>query len=239
MPVILISAGIGATPVLAMLHALAGEHAAREVWWLHGARSAAEHAFAAEARALLASLPHAHTHVAYSHPAPGDTGFDSTGRLSAHLLAELDLPRDADAYLCGPTAFMDELSGGLVALGLEAARIHTERFGPAAGSTPGIAPAPARDPHPPPGPVGDGPAVEFARSNLSIRWSEEYANVLELAEACDVQVRWSCRTGVCHECETAVMSGGVDYDPDPVEPPGDGSVLICCARPRADLVLDL
>ena len=179
-----------------------------------------------------------HAHVAYSRPAPGDV-FDSTGRLSGRLLAELDLPRGADAYLCGPTAFMDELSAGLVALGLDAARIHTERFGPARGSTPGIASAPARAPHPPRGPAGRGPAVEFARSDLAIPWSDDYASVLELAEACDVQVRWSCRTGVCHECETAVMSGSVDYDPDPVEPPADGNALICCARPRADLVLDL
>ena len=148
-----------------MLQALAEEHSEREIWWLHGARSGAEHAFAAEARALLAGLPHVHAHIAYSRPAPGDT-FDSTGRLSGRLLAELGLPRDADAYLCGPTAFMDELSAGLVALGLEAGRIHTERFGPAPGSTPGIAATPAREPHPPPGEPGDGPAVEFARSNL-------------------------------------------------------------------------
>jgi ferredoxin-NADP reductase/MOSC domain-containing protein YiiM/ferredoxin len=241
-PVLLISAGIGATPALAMLHALAGEHSEREIWWLHGARSSADHSFAAEARALLASLPNAHAHVCYSRPGPDDVegrDFDTAGRLSASLLAELELPRDAEAYLCGPAAFMEEISAGLAAFGVEASRIHTEPFGPAPGSTPGIAATPARPPHPPAGAPGNGPTIEFARSDLAIPWSDGYSSLLELAEACDVPVRWSCRTGVCHSCETTLIAGGLDYAPDPVEPPADGSALICCSHPIEDVVLDL
>jgi ferredoxin-NADP reductase/MOSC domain-containing protein YiiM/ferredoxin len=241
-PVLLISAGIGATPVLAMLQALAREHSEREIWWLHGARSSAEHSFAAEARALLASLPNVHTHVYYSRPGTNDLEgreFDSAGRLSAPLIAELEPPRDAEAYLCGPTAFMEEISAGLAAMGLDASRIHTEPFGPAPGLTPGIASTMTRTPHPPAGQPGTGPTIEFARSNLAIHWSDDYASLLELAEACDVPVRWSCRTGVCHNCETTVIAGTVDYDPDPVEPPADGNALICCSRPHDDVVLDL
>jgi ferredoxin-NADP reductase/MOSC domain-containing protein YiiM/ferredoxin len=241
-PVLLVSAGIGATPVLAMLHALAAERSEREIWWLHGARSRRDHSFAAEARTLLASLPYAQAHVFYSRPAPNDVegrDFDAVGRLSASLLAELEPPRSAEAYLCGPAAFMDEISAGLAAIGLDASHIHTEPFGPAPGLTPGIAPTPARTPHPPPGQPGSGPTIEFARSDLAIPWSDDYASLLELAEACDVPVRWSCRTGVCHNCETTVIAGTVDYDPDPVEPPADGSALICCSRPHADVVLDL
>jgi len=241
-PVLLISAGIGATPVVAMLHALAIEHAQREIWWLHGARSSRDHSFAAEARALLASLPNVHTHVYYSRPDPDDLegrDFDSAGRLSASLLAELEPPRNAEAYLCGPTAFMEEISAGLAAIGLDAACIHTEPFGPAPGLTPGIASTPVRTPHPPSGQPGSGPTIEFARSNLAIPWSSDYVSLLELAEACDVPVRWSCRTGVCHNCETALIAGNVDYSPDPVEPPADGSALICCAQPQDNVVLDL
>jgi ferredoxin-NADP reductase/MOSC domain-containing protein YiiM len=237
-PVLLISAGIGATPVLAMLHALAEEHSGRAIWWLHGARNRMEHPFADEARELLASLPSVRALVAYSAPGADDRP-DRVGRLTASLLAELELPRDADAYLCGPAAFMDEISAGLVALGLDAARVHTEPFGPAAGLTPGIAAAPARPPHPPAGEPGDGPTIEFARSDLAIPWSGEYASLLELAEACDVPVRWSCRTGVCHNCETRLIAGAVDYDPEPVEPPAAGSALLCCSRPRDGVVLDL
>jgi ferredoxin-NADP reductase/MOSC domain-containing protein YiiM len=241
-PVLLISAGIGATPVLAMLQALAKERSEREIWWLHGARSSREHPFAAEARALLAKLPNATAHVLYSRPGPDDVAgrdYERAGRLSASVLAELDPPGDAEAYVCGPLAFMDEMSAGLAAAGLDASRIHTEPFGPAPGMTPGIAATPARRPHPPAGETGDGPTIEFARSGLAIPWSSDYTSVLELAEACDVPVRWSCRTGVCHSCETTLVAGNLEYSPDPVEPPAEGSALICCAQPRDDVVLDL
>jgi ferredoxin len=240
--VLLISAGIGATPVLAMLQALAEEHSDREIWWLQGARNGREHPFATEVKALLASLPNARSHVCYSRPGPDDRegrDFDSVGRLTGSLVAGLVPPRDAQAYLCGPTPFMDEISAGLAALGSAAARIHTEPFGPAASVTPGIAAVPARTPHPPSERPGNGPTIEFARSDLAIPWSSDYGSLLELAEACDVPVRWSCRTGVCHTCETTLIGGSVGYNPDPVEPPPDGSTLICCSQPRDDLVLDL
>jgi ferredoxin-NADP reductase/MOSC domain-containing protein YiiM/ferredoxin len=230
-PVLLISAGIGATPVLAMLQALAEAHSDRQIWWLHGARSPGDQPFAEEAEALCASLSNVHTHVYYSR---------SDGRrLTASELAELDPPRDAEAYLCGPIPFMDEISAGLAAIGIDASRIHTEPFGPAAGLTPGIASTPARPPHAPAGQPGNGPTVEFARSDLAIPWSDDYGSLLELAEACDVPVRWSCRTGVCHNCETTLIGGELDYSPDPVEPPAEGSALICCSQPRDDVVLDL
>jgi len=241
-PVLLISAGIGATPVLAMLQTLAQERSDREIWWLHGARNGREHSFAAEARALLASLSDVRSHVCYSRPDPDDLegrDFDSVGRLTASALAELHPPRAGEAYVCGPTRFMDDISAGLAALGMDASRIHTEPFGPAPGVTPGIAATPARTPHPPAGQPGTGPAIEFARSDLRIPWSSDFANLLELAEACDVPVRWSCRTGVCRTCETTLIAGNVDYSPAPVEPPAVGSALICCSQPRDDVVLDL
>jgi ferredoxin-NADP reductase/MOSC domain-containing protein YiiM len=241
-PVLLISAGIGATPVLAMLNALAAEHSEREIWWLHGARNSREHAFAAEARERLASLPNVRSHIYYSRPERDDRegrDFDSTGHLTGPMLAEIEPPRDAEAYICGPAPFMEEISAGLAAIGLAASHIHTEPFGPAPGLTPGIASGPTRPPHPPAGQPGTGPTIEFARSNLSIPWSDGYASLLELAEACDVPVRWSCRTGVCHTCESTLIAGAVGYNPDPIEPPADGSVLICCSQPSDDLVLDL
>jgi len=241
-PVLLISAGIGATPVLAMLQSLAQERSDREIWWLHGARSGHQDPYAAEARALLAALPHVHAHVCYSRPGSADVqgrDFDDTGRLTASVLAAIQPPTAAQAYLCGPAAFMDDISAGLAALGVDAARIHTEPFGPEAGVTPGIAATPARPPHPPTGQPGSGPAIAFARSGLTIPWSSDYGSLLELAEACDVPVRWSCRTGVCQTCETTLIAGDVAYSPDPVEAPAQGSVFICCSQPRDDVVLDL
>ena len=241
-PVLLISAGVGATPVLAMLHALAAAGSDRDVWWLHGARSRAEEPFAAESRSLVESLPHGHRHVCFSRPGPGDVegrDYQTAGRLSPAVLSDLGLPRDADTYICGPDAFMSEVSAAVVGTGIDATRIRTEIFGATPSITPGIAPTPARPPHQPQGEPGDGPGVAFARSGLTARWADGYGSLLELAEACDVPVRWSCRTGVCHTCETALLSGAVSYDPDPVDDPAEGSALICCSRPHGDLTLDL
>jgi ferredoxin-NADP reductase len=241
-PVVLLSAGIGATPVLAMLHALAAGASPREIWWAHGARSGDEHPFAAEARALLGALPHGHSHVRYSRPGPGDrpgVDFDATGRLDARMLQELRLPPGADFYLCGPPAFMSDLRAGLSAWGVAADRVHGEIFGSGPAITPGIADVPRQAPHPPVGPAGEGPLVSFARSGLGVRWDAGFQSLLELAEACDVPVRWACRTGVCHTCETGLIAGAVSYRPNPVEAPVDGNVLICCSRPRDDIVIDL
>jgi ferredoxin-NADP reductase/MOSC domain-containing protein YiiM len=241
-PVILLSAGVGATPVLAMLHALAAGASPREVWWIYGARDGAEHPFAAEARTLLEALPRSRSHIRYSSPRPADKlalDFDAPGRLNVRMLQELGVPRDADFYLCGPPAFMSDLTTDLEAWGVARSRVHTEIFGSGPPMTPGVAAGPHRLPHRPDGPDGAGPLVSFARSNLNVRWDSAFHSLLELAEACDVPVRWSCRTGVCHTCETGLIVGAVGYQPDPVEPPADGNALICCSQPRGDIVIDL
>jgi ferredoxin-NADP reductase len=241
-PVILLSAGIGLTPVLAMLQALAAGRSRREVWWIHGARNRAEHAFAAEVQGLLKLLPGGHSHICYSAPGPADRpaiDFDAAGRVDVHVLQELGVSREADFYLCGPAAFMSSLTADLTSWGVSAERLHSENFGSGPAMTPGVAAAPARAPHLPDRPPGAGPMVSFARSNLAVRWDSAFQSLLELAEACDVPVRWACRTGVCHNCESGLIAGAVDYLPNPLEPPGDGNLLICCSRPRADVVLDL
>ena len=125
---------------------------------------------------------------------------------------DLGLPTDADAYVCGPEPFMDDVAAALAGVGIDPARIHTERFGSRSPINPGVVGADAPPPHQPPGPPGAGPAVTFARSGLTTAWSDAYASVLELAEACDVPTQWSCRTGVCHTCVTAVLSGEASYD---------------------------
>jgi ferredoxin-NADP reductase len=241
-PVVLLSAGVGATPVLAMLHALAGTKSRREVWWLHGSRNRADEPFAAESRSLLQTLPRGHRYVCYSRPSPGDAAgrdYQTAGRLTASVLATLDLPRDSDAYICGPTEFMTEMSSALRGLGVDAVRIRTEIFGPAPAITPGVIPTPTRPPHHPKSEATDGLQVGFARSGLTVHWDTRYASLLDLAEACDVPARWSCRTGVCHTCETSLLSGTIDYAPDPVDNPADGNVLICCSRPVDNTVLDM
>jgi ferredoxin-NADP reductase/MOSC domain-containing protein YiiM len=238
-PVLLLSAGVGATPVMAMLHALTAAGSGRDVWWLHSARSAAEHAFAAEAHRLVSGLSRGHEHVYYTASAGGATPPIVTGRLTRETLAALGLPTTATAYLCGPGPFMDTMRAALIDLGLAADRIHIEVFGTLAPINPGLTATTTTPPHEPPGPAGTGPTITFTRSGLTVPWRDDYPSVLGLAEACDVPTRWSCRTGVCHTCQTPVLSGKLRYRPDPLEPPDPGTALLCCAQPETDLVLDL
>ncbi len=241
-PVVLLSAGIGVTPVLAMLHALAAERSTREIWWLYGTRNGREHPFAGETHELLKALAHPHSHICYSSPDPEDrpnVDFDARGRVDMKVLQQLDLPRNGDFYICGPSTFMNDLTAGLAALGVARDRIHTEMFGAGPSNTPGIAAAPRRPPHLPAGLAGSGPLVSFARSGLNVRWDRTFHSLLELAEACDVPVRWACRTGVCHTCESGLVAGKIGYRPDPVDAPADGNLLICCSQPEGDVVLDL
>ena len=317
-PVLLISAGIGVTPVLAMLHQLAATASARDVWWIHTARDATQHPFADEAHRLLGSLPRAHEQIFYtagqpvdhpctqsavlsadqtsvpaeqtvdpddpaepahdvagltdnpasqiavvadsraddhdadraahsaSHPStpPGGTevlpsAAVSIGRPTLATLAGLRIPVDAIAYICGPATFMSAMRDACLDLGITGDRIHTELFGARSAINPGVTDARSIPPHQPPGVPGTGPQITFARSGLTVRWSRRHRSLLELADSCDVPTRWSCRTGVCHTCVTPIISGEITYDPDPLELPDRGQMLICCAQPTSDVVVDL
>jgi ferredoxin-NADP reductase/MOSC domain-containing protein YiiM len=240
-PLLLISAGIGVTPVLAMLHQLAAERSAREVQWVHGARGPSEHPLAAEAHSLLASLPNAHAHIFYSQATPTERrhAHAAAGHITGDALRRLGVPRDASAYICGPAGFMSDVRDALTNIGIDASRVHTELFGALPSSNPGVV-GPARPaPHQPEVPPGTGPLVTFARSGIATAFDTSLQSLLELADACDVNTRWSCRSGVCHTCVTSLLSGDISYDPEPLELPADGEVLICCARPTTELVLDL
>jgi ferredoxin-NADP reductase/MOSC domain-containing protein YiiM/ferredoxin len=241
-PVVLLSAGIGATPVLAMLHSLAEGATTREVWWFYGARNREEHPFAAEARTLLSTLQQSHSLVVYSKPGDGDRpgqDYDLSGRVSVSLLQQMHVPKQADFYLCGPPAFLEGIAADLKTWGVPATSIHSEVFGASASITPGIASTTAVPPHPPADRVGTGPKVSFTRSGLAAPWDSRFASLLEFAEACDVPVKFSCRMGVCHLCETGVIDGNVSYAPEPLDRPRDGNILICCSTPLAALELDL
>jgi ferredoxin-NADP reductase/MOSC domain-containing protein YiiM len=242
-PVVLLSAGVGATPVLAMLHALAKEHSTRQIYWLHTARDGKHHPFAAEVRNLLPELSHCRSYVCYTRPEASDKPgerFDAVGRISQSLFNELEVPRDADVYMCGPNHFMADMKQALALFGIAPERIHSEIFNGSESLTPGVANTSKRNPHVPKNDPQIGMTVSFARSGITAHWDgSAYQSILELAEACDVPVRWSCRTGVCHNCESGLISGNVSYDPAPLENPADGNVLVCCSQPAADVAIDL
>jgi ferredoxin-NADP reductase len=242
-PVVLLSAGIGATPVLAMLHALAAVHSTRQVLWLHAARDQQHHPFAAEVRRFMLSLTQGRSYVCYSRPGSSDKmgeNFDAAGHLSGSVFREVGVPREADVYICGPPHFMAEMKKALATLGVAPERMHIEIFNGSESMTPGVVGAATRAPHLPEGDANTGPLVSFARSGIAAHWkASAYQSILELAEACDVPVRWACRAGVCHNCESGLISGTVSYRPEPLDAPAEGNVLICCSQPRDGVVVDL
>ena len=242
-PIVLLSAGIGATPVLAMLHQLAKDHSTRQVLWLHAARDGKHHPFAAEVRRLMLGLSHARSYVSYSRPGSDDKlgeDFTAAGRFSQSIFNELDVPRDVDVYLCGPTRFMADMKESLANYGVPSERLHVEIFNGSESLMPGVASSPKRIPHLPKDDAQTGPLVSFDRSGITAHWgTSAYQSILELAEACDIPVRWSCRTGVCHNCESGLVSGAVVYGPEPLDRPADGNVLVCCSQPVSDVVVDL
>jgi ferredoxin-NADP reductase len=242
-PVVLLSAGIGATPVLAMLYALAAARSTRQVVWLHAARDREHHPFADEVRRLMLALTHGRSYVCYSRPGSHDKmgkDFDASGHLSRSVFYEAGVPREADLYLCGPNRFMADMKEELATLGVAPERIHIEIFNGSESMTPGVVGAATRVPHLPKDDANTGPLVSFARSGIASHWNASaYQSILELAEACDVPVRWSCRTGVCHNCESGLVSGAVVYAPEPLDKPADGNLLVCCSQPIRDVVIDL
>jgi ferredoxin-NADP reductase/MOSC domain-containing protein YiiM len=240
-PVVLVSAGVGATPVMSMLHSLAAEKSQREVWWIYGARNRIDHPFAEESRSLLQQLTRGRRYIVYSRPAAIDqlgTDFDAPGHIDADLLEKLGVSQGSDFYLCGPASFLQNMRDGLRTWGVLAKNVHTEIFGALESITPGMAQV-VRTPHLPQGLPGSGPPVSFARSGITAAWDSKFASLLELAEACDVPVRWSCRTGVCHTCMTGLIDGSITYNPEPLERPAPGNALVCCSQPNAGVTLDL
>ena len=242
-PVVLLSAGIGLTPVLSMLHALASTSgdSRGEVWWLHAARNAREHVFAQEARQLLAGIPRSHSAIAYSRPDPTDrlgSDFNIQGHWDLRSLRELGIPLEADFYVCGPPPFLRDMNRDLLSLGVHPDAIREEVFGAGESFAPGMTKAEPKTPHSPV-PPGTGPIVAFTRSGLAVPWDSRFKNILELAEACDVPVRWSCRTGVCHTCGCGILGGRLRYTPEPLDQPTPGNALICCSTPETPIELDL
>ena len=240
-PIVLLSAGVGATAMMSMLQQFAADRTQREVWWIYGARNRAYHPFAEESRSVLQQLHRRRSCIVYSRPTANDAlgiDFDIQGHMEAALLEKLGVPCKADFYLCGPSSFPRDLREGLLRLGVHPENVHTETFGASDAITPGLEQS-AHNPHQPAGEPGSGPSVSFARSGISVRWNPKFETLLRLAEACDVPVRWSCRTGVCHTCMTGLIGGSINYDPMPLEKPTDGNVLVCCSQPNEDVSLDL
>ncbi|MFC3725630.1 2Fe-2S iron-sulfur cluster-binding protein [Neoaquamicrobium sediminum] len=228
-PVVLVSAGVGITPLLPMAEQLAQEASRRDVWFVHAARDARHHLFAEETRRIAAANPRIRLLTAYSRPQTGDS-CHHRGRLDAEALAAHVPVADADFYICGPAAFMESLKQGLIECGVAPESIRMEAFEQKQDgglfASAGVL-------------TKGGPcSVTFARSQKDVTWQPESGSLLDLALANGVDVPYSCRNGECQSCAQRVVSGGAFY------PAGDepllprGQVLLCQAIPRGDIVID-
>lgn len=246
-PVVLMSGGVGITPMISMLEQLTAESdgcgCTRPIWFLHGAISGREHAFGRYVRRLAETWPCLTTHFAYSAPADTDVmgdDYDSRGYISIDLLKSILPLDDYDYYFCGPPPFMKAIYAGLKELNVSDDRIHYEFFGPGTtlleeepGHSQGL-PSDRRSMSPVP--------VNFARSGVVATWDPTRGTLLDLAEAEGLNPLYSCRSGICATCQTVVTKGKVDYVDPPIAEAAEGTALICCSYPAEhsdELVLDL
>jgi len=236
-PVVLVSGGVGITPMIAMAHHIVEEGRRtgkfRPVWFIHGANNGRVHAFAKHVRELAAEHPAMQVHVRYSQPGGDDrlgVSHHGEGHVTIDVLKELLPLNDYDFYLCGPPPFMQSLYDGLSGIGVRPERIHYESFGSGTALRPEAkAETPARTGH-----LGDGAVpIRFAKSAITAEWSRDKGTLLELAEAVGLAPVFGCRSGICGTCATRIASGAVDYVEEPLAPRGEGEVLLCCSIPAA------
>ena len=233
-PAVLLAAGIGITPMLAMLRHLVYEGRRkgdmRRVFLIQSARNQAERAFTREVDALLAAAQGSVTLVRVLSQPDGQPGvdYDYAGHIDMALLSRVLPFNDYDFYLCGPATFMQQLYNGLRGLNIADQRIHAEAFGPsslqrtrAAATSESALPPVATQAVP----------VRFMQSLKEARWTPESGSLLELAEARGLSPAYSCRAGHCGSCKTKLLSGAVTYRSPPEAKVAADEALICCAFP--------
>lgn len=237
-PVILLSGGVGLTPMMAMLHELASG-SMRAVHFIHACDNGDVHALRDEIETLCVTRPGLAAHFCYRCPTQADEAarrHHSSGLISKALLQSLLPLDDYDVYLCGPPPFMAAVYDILRGLGVARERIAYEFFGPATvlgearpEKTTAVKPAEA----------AGGITVEFRRSGVRSNWAEAADSLLAFAEDCGLSPDFSCRAGICSTCKCRLISGDIAYFEEPLSEPGPGEILLCCSRPTSPVVIDI
>jgi len=238
-PVVLLSAGVGLTPLVSMLNAIVESGSGRPVWFIHGSRNGSEHAMGAHVRSVAQENSNVEIHIRYSRPLSADKegqDYDDDGYVDIELVKRLVPNRDIDFYLCGPTPFMKSLFNGLLEWGVSESHIHYEFFGPASALQERAKVAPAKR---------EAEIIQccqdlevnFIKSGVKADWNPSFESILDLAEANGLSPDYSCRSGICHTCLCKLEEGEVEYVLEPLEPPDEGSVLICCSKPKTPLII--
>ena len=240
--VVLLSGGVGLTPMISMVNAIVQSDAPRPVWFIHGTRNGREHAMSAHVRRLAEQNENVHVHIRYSQPGPDDVegrGYDSRGRVDVALLKQILPFDDYDFFICGPTPFMRSLYCGLLSLGVSESRIHYEFFGPGSMLTEESKPAGPVESATVEAELAGGTQVTFARSGVTAVWDPACESILDLAEQQGLRPAYSCRSGICHTCMCELTEGEVEYPEEPLDKPDPGHILICCSRPKSNLVIEV
>lgn len=240
--VVLLSGGVGLTPMISILNAIVQSGSGRPVWFIHGVRDGREHAFGEHVRQIAEQCNNVHVHIRYSDPQSNDVqgrDYESSGHVDIALLKQLLPFDDYDFYLCGPPPFMKSLYCGLLGLDVSEARIHYEFFGPASilkdeAKPIGPATMPTAEEE-----LAGGIQVTFARSGVTAAWDPACESILDLAERQGLSPDYSCRSGICQTCMSELVEGEVEYLEDPLDEPDQGCVLICCSRPKTSLVIEV
>jgi ferredoxin-NADP reductase/MOSC domain-containing protein YiiM len=238
-PIVLLSGGVGLTPMISMLNAVVDSGKKRPTWFIHGTRNGVHHAMCKHMRQVAAENEDITVHIRYSQPRPEDIEgreYDSIGHVDLGLLKALLPGKDMDFFLCGPPPFMNGLLKSLWEWGVPETRIRFELFGPATLLQEGTS---ARRRTKETTVEEKAYEIEFSASGITAKWDPEYENLLEFAEDQGVFPDFSCRSGICHTCQYKISEGEVAYNFEPLDPPYPGQALLCCARPRSKLVIDV
>jgi ferredoxin-NADP reductase/predicted pyridoxine 5'-phosphate oxidase superfamily flavin-nucleotide-binding protein len=233
-PAVLLAAGIGITPILAMLKDVVYEglrkRRIRPTWLFYSAHSLKERAFDTELRQLVTraqgSVQLVRT-LTDAEDAEHGRDREATGRIDMDLLrAKLPFD-DYDFYLCGPSAFMQAMYDGLRALNVADARIHAESFGPSALKRDNDRSHAAKA-------ADNSVPVAFVISGKEANWTPGSGTLLELAERQGLKPEFGCRGGTCGTCRTKIVKGEVAYPNGPSFDVAADEALICCAVPAAE-----
>lgn len=241
-PVVLLSGGVGLTPMVAMLNALA-ERSDRRVLFLHACENGEVHALRGEIEDLVGKRAGLSAHYCYRTPSPEDRAanrFHSEGFVTREVMQSLLCLDDYEVYLCGPPPFMQAMYQTLRSVGVAKDRIAYEFFGPATvldteGKPKHVAPAAGAAP----APAGGAITVEFRKSGITAAWDDSAQSLLSFAEDLGLKPNFSCRAGICGTCISKIVSGDVTYFEDPLEELAQSELLLCCSRPKSPVVLDL
>lgn len=240
-PVVLLSGGVGLTPMVAMLHALA-HRSTRRTLFLHACENGDVHALQGEVNGLIGQRPGLSAHYCYRAPSAEDriaNRFDSEGFITRDVMQSLLCLDDYDFYLCGPPPFMQAMYQTLRSLGVSKERIAYEFFGPATVLDTEAKPKPVAPTVGAPQPAVGAITVEFRKSGIVAEWDDTAQSLLSFAEDQGLTPDFSCRAGICGTCTSRIISGDVSYFDDPLEDVAQGELLLCCSRPKTAIVLDL